>query len=271
MLRLAWFTTGRGSGSRRLFSFVKSEIEAEKLDASMEFVFCNREFGETEITDGFLRLVQNSGVPLVTFSSRRFRREHGGGPFSDHRTQFHKVVLDLISTYQPDVCVFSGYMLFTGPEIVDQYQTINLHPALPWAAEGTYQQVIWKLIQDRSMESGVTIHVATEVLDDGAPLSYCTYPIRGPEFDGLWTGVEGVPIAQLMSEGEAQPLFAAIRRHGALREAPLLIETLRSLANGRVRIVDGRVVDAQCAETGGLCLDKEVECALADGGCGSTI
>ncbi|MDP7579464.1 MAG: hypothetical protein QGF12_08030, partial [SAR202 cluster bacterium] len=78
MLRLAWFTTGRGPGSRRLFSLVRSEIEADKLDASVEFVFCNREFGETDATDDFLRLVQDSEVPLVTFSSRRFRREHGG-------------------------------------------------------------------------------------------------------------------------------------------------------------------------------------------------
>ena len=158
-------------------------------------------------------------------------------------------------------------MLFTGPEIVDQYQTINLHPALPGTSEGTYQQVIWKLIQERSAESGVTIHVATKVLDDGAPISYCTYPIRGPEFDDLWAEIEAVPIGKLMSEGEKQPLFNAIRRHGAMREAPLLIETLRSLASGRVRIHDGRVVDEQCAETDGLCLDKEVECALGDEGC----
>ena len=264
MLRLAWFTTGRGPGSRRLFSLVRSEIEADELNASVEFVFCNREFGETDATDGFLRLVQDSDVPLVTFSSRRFRREHGGGPFSDHRIEFHKAVLDRISSYQPDICVFSGYMLFTGPEIVDQFQTINLHPALPGTAEGTYQQVIWKLIEERSTESGVTIHVATEILDDGAPLSYCTYPIRGPEFDDLWTEIEDVPIRQLISEGEEQPLFRAIRRHGAIREAPLLIETLKSLADGRIRIHNGRVVDEQLVETDGLSLDKEVECALND-------
>jgi folate-dependent phosphoribosylglycinamide formyltransferase PurN len=155
-------------------------------------------------------------------------------------------------------------MLFTGPEIVDQFQTINLHPALPGTAEGTYQQVIWKLIEERSTESGVTIHVATEILDDGAPLSYCTYPIRGPEFDDLWTEIEDVPIRQLISEGEEQPLFRAIRRHGAIREAPLLIETLKSLADGRIRIHNGRVVDEQLVETDGLSLDKEVECALND-------
>lgn len=265
MLKLGWFTTGRGSGSRRLFDLVRSEIETGGLNALTEFVFCNREFGETEATDNFLGLVQDSGVPLVTLSSRRFRREHGGGPFSNHRIPFHKAVLNLISSYQPDICVFSGYMLFTGTEIVDQHQTINLHPALPGTAEGTYQQVIWKLIQERSTESGVTIHVATEILDDGSPLSYCTYPIRGPQFDDFWREIEAVPIEQLMVEGEEHPLFSAIRRHGVMREAPLLIETLRSLANGRVRIQDGRVVDEQWAEIDGLCLDEEVECALADG------
>ena len=66
-----------------------------------------------------------------------------------------------------------------------------------------------------------------------------------------------------MSEGEEQPLFKAIRRLGAMRETPLLIETLRSLADGRVRIQDGRVVDEQGAQIDGICLDDEVERALA--------
>lgn len=263
MLRLGWFTTGRGPGSRRLFELVRSEIEAGRLDAKIEFVFCNREYGETDATDGFLRMVRDTGTHLVTLSSQRFRREHGGGPFSKHRIPFHRAVRGLISGYQPDICVFSGYMLFTGPEIVDRYVSINLHPALPGSAAGTYQQVIWKLIEDRAEESGVMIHVANEVLDEGPTLSYCTYPIRGPQLDDLWKEVEGIPSEQLTPEAEEQPLFKAIRRLGAMRETPLLIETLRSLAEGRVRIQDGRVVDDEGTQIDGICLDDEVERALA--------
>lgn len=262
MLRLGWFTTGRGPGSRRLFEMVRSEIEEGALDARIEFVFCNREIGETEATDSFIRLVRDSGAPLVTLSSRRFRRERGGGPFSDHRIPFHRSVLDLISGYEPDICVFSGYMLFTGPEIVDRYRAINLHPALPGASAGTYQQVIWKLIEDRATESGVMIHVATEVLDEGPTLSYCTYPIRGGRLDHLWSEVGDASIERLKSQGEQQPLFQAIRGLGALRETPLLLETLRSLADGRVRVQGGRVVDGKGAQIDGLCLTDEVERAL---------
>ena len=46
MLRLGWFSTGRGEGSRGLFTCVKDAIDRGELDAEISFVFCNREAGE---------------------------------------------------------------------------------------------------------------------------------------------------------------------------------------------------------------------------------
>ncbi len=51
MLKLAWFSTGRGPGSRRLLATVQDEISAERLDARIEVVFCNREPGQDAQTD----------------------------------------------------------------------------------------------------------------------------------------------------------------------------------------------------------------------------
>ena len=201
MLRLGWFTTGRGAGSRGLLELVQGKIDQGSLDAAIEFVFCNRELGETEPTDRFLNMVEAHGLPLVTLSSRRWRREQGGGPFSEHRTDFHREVLRLIAEYRPDLCVFAGYMLFTGPEVVGRYPFVNLHPALPGTTPGTWQQVIWKLIEDRATESGIMVHVATEVLDKGPTISYCTYPIRGGDFDALWMEVRGRSMEDLKSKG----------------------------------------------------------------------
>ena len=51
MYRLGWFSTGRGEGSRGLLKTVQDTIVSGDLEAQIEFVFCSREYGETEATD----------------------------------------------------------------------------------------------------------------------------------------------------------------------------------------------------------------------------
>ena len=164
-----------------------------------------------------------------------------------------------ISAFSPDICVLAGYMLITGPEMVRRYQMVNIHPAAPSGPAGTWQDVIWMLIQDEAAESGVTVHVATEMLDAGAVLAYCTFPIRGGSFDPLWQEVEGRSTEEIKAEGEEQPLFQLIRREGVRRERPLLLEALRLLASGRIKVTRGRVVDPGGAPADGRCLNEEVE------------
>ena len=60
---------------------------------------------------------------------------------------------------------------------------INLHPAAPNGPDGTWQEVIWKLIEQRADHSGVKIHLVTEELDRGPTIAYCRYPIHSPAFD----------------------------------------------------------------------------------------
>ena len=77
-LRVGWYTTGRGAGSRGMFEAVRDAIRAGTLDATFAFVFCNREPGEDATTDAFFDIVRAEGIPRVTLSSVRFRKEHGG-------------------------------------------------------------------------------------------------------------------------------------------------------------------------------------------------
>ena len=266
MLKLGWLATGRGEGSRGFLNLVQGQIESGALDAKIEFVFSNREQGEAEGSDMFFDQVKGYGLSLVTLSSKQWRREHGGGPMSGHRVPFHDEVMRLISGYRPDICVLAGYMLITSPEMCRRYPMVNLHPALPSGPTGTWQEVIWELIEHRADESGVMVHVATEVLDSGPVMTYCSFPIRGGEYDPLWKDIEDVPLEKLQSQDEDQPLFARIRQEGMQRERPLLLETLRAMAQGRLRIVDNRVVDADGAPAGNLCLDGEVERFLETGG-----
>ena len=110
MLKIGWFSTGRGEGSLGLLRFVQERILASRLDARIEFVFSNREAGEAEGSDRYLGLVEDYGLPLATMSAARFRRAREGR-FADHREEYDLQVMDLLSSYSPDICVLAGYML----------------------------------------------------------------------------------------------------------------------------------------------------------------
>ena len=270
-LRVGWFSTGRGDGSRRLLKAAADAIGAGDLDAEIAFLFCNRERGEYEATDGFLDLAESHAIPTITLSSRQFRRDRGGAlskpgePLPAWRAEYDGEVTKLLEEHPFDVGVLAGYMLIFTPEMADRYPFLNLHPAEPGGPIGTWQQVIWDLIDARATQSGVMIHMATDELDRGPVVSYCTYPLRGGAFDALWDDAGAQTAAGLQAAaGEEHPLFLEIRRHGVARELPLVIETLRALSQARVQVNNRRVVNGQGDPlANGLNLTAEVETTIA--------
>ena len=268
MLTLGWFSTGRGEGSLGLLSMTQEAIGRGELQAQIGFVFSNREPGEAEGSDLFFQQVHDYGIPLVTCSSQRFRREHGGGPFSRHRQEFDREVMKRLESYEPDICVLAGYGLITDVEMCRRYTMVNIHPALPHGPVGTWQQVIWKLIEERAEESGVFIHLATEELDRGPAMTYCSFPLRGNAFDPLWHQIEGRSVEDLKArEGESLPLLQLIREEGVRRERPLLLETLKAFARGNIQIEDRQALDGRGHPLdGALCLNEAVERAMGESG-----
>jgi folate-dependent phosphoribosylglycinamide formyltransferase PurN len=266
-LRIGWFSTGRGEGSRKLLTAAVDAMRGGTLDAEIAFVFCNRERGEYEATDAFLDLVESHGIPLLTLSSRRFRRERGGAlskpgqPLPPWRAEYDARVAELVAPHDFDVGMLAGYMLvFTGA-VCNRYRLLNLHPALPDGPIGTWQEVTWQLIDRRAERSGVMIHLATEELDQGPTVAHCSYALRGPDFDALWQAIEGRTAAEVRdAEGEDTALFREIRRHGSARELPFVVATLRAFAEGRIRIEAGLALDAAGNElVSGLDLTAEIE------------
>ena len=272
-LRIGWFSTGarKGSQRQRLLTAAMESIRRGELDAEIAFVFCNRERGEYEEVDSFLELVDSFDLPCLTFSSRQFRRDQGGAlskpdePLAPWRAEYDRALAELVGQYPFDIGVLSGYMLIFTGEMCNRYPLLNLHPAEPGGPVGTWKQVIWELIERRAERSGVLLNLATEELDRGPVVTYCTYSLRGPAFDRLWRALGSRSAAEAeQQESEELPLFQEIRRHGAARELPLVIATLHSLADGRVRIDERRVVDEQGRElAGGLELSAEIDAAAA--------
>ncbi len=267
MYQLGWFSTGRGKGSRGLLKAVHDSIESGEIDAEFAFVFCSREYGETEPTDIFLRMVEDYHIPLVTFSYQKYKAKVGGsGGVPDEirpswRLDYDREVMARLQDYKPDLCVLAGYMLIVGPEVCQKYDMVNLHPAAPGGPAGTWQEVIWKLIETGAESTGAMMHLVTPELDKGPVVTYCTFSIRGGPFDRHWTEIKGKPVAQVKQEqGEENALFKLIRQHGVVRELPLVITTVQAFSQGRVQITpDKKVVDADGRLIRGYDLTAEID------------
>jgi len=267
LYKLGWFSTGRGEGSKGLLRTVQESIRAGELNAEIEFVFCSRERGETEATDQYLDMVEDYGIPLVNFSYQMYKAVRGmpnpdpSAPLPQWRIDYDREVMKRLEAFQPDLCVLAGFMLITGPEMCQKYDIINLHPAAPTGPAGTWQQVIWKLIEDNADTQGIKMHVAIPELDMGPTATYCLFPIRGKAFDGYWEEIKGKSIEEIKAEqGVENPLFKTIRQHGAVRELPLTVATIRVFSEGKVKITaDKQVADASGKIIGGYDLTAEID------------
>lgn len=254
-IKLGWFSTGRGEGSYGLLKATLDAIDAGELDASIEFVFCNREKGQAAGSDRFIDFAESHGIPVVTLSSRRFRREHDNRPWAELREDFDRSVLKLIEQFDVDMTVNAGYMLIA-PLLCREHLMINLHPALPDGPAGMWQNVIWELISTDATETGAMVHIVTEEVDGGPVLSFCRFSTRGSGLDALWSELAGQSIDQLKrSAGEEHELFVRLREMGLTRERPLVVETLKAIAAGRISLDDAE-------DAGPLDLTGEVEARL---------
>ncbi len=265
MYQLGWFSTGRGKGSQGLLKAIHDSIEAGETKAEIAFVFCSREYGETEATDIFLKMVEDYQLPLITFSYQKFKSKIGatsqGEDFSSWRLEYDREVMARLQNFHPDLCVLAGYMLMVGPEMCREYDMINLHPAMPGGPTGTWREVIWQLMESDAEETGAMMHLVIPELDKGPVVTYGTFPIRGEPFDKAREEIKGQSLAHIKQEqGEDNALFKLIRQHGVARELPLIIATIQAFSRGKVKVTaDKRVVDADGRPIHGYNLTEEID------------
>ncbi len=269
MYKLGWFSTGRDKAARDLLKAVNSSIKLGELEAEIAFVFANREPGESAESDLFLKLAGDYHLPLICFSYQKFKAgevipgtsQEGTLPL--WRFDYDREVMNRLQGFHPDLCVLAGYMLIVGREMCQRYNMINLHPAAPGGPTGTWQEVIWQLIDSKARETGVMMHLVTPELDKGPPVTCCTFPIRGEPFDKYWEEIERHLLEEIKKQDENNPLFRLIRQHGLAREFPLIISTLKAFSQGRIKISkEKKVVDAGGRPVNGYNLTDEINEAL---------
>jgi len=276
-LPIGWFSTGRDEAALWLLNETLKAISIGFLPIKIAFVFCNREKGDAPQSDAFLEYVAKFGLPLVAFSSRRFlpelRKKGKSGDeeaIKEWRRRYHSEVAMRLKPFLSNVPLsfLAGYMLIVSDEFCNAYTLLNLHPALPGGPKGSWQDVMWELIRQRAEFAGAQIHIVTEKLDSGPPLTYCRVPIRTPEMMPLWNSMEAKlrskSLEQIITEeGEGEPLFAEIRRRQLALEVPLIHLTLKSLAEGRLRLRDKMVYWENELKIDGVDLTEDVEMFLS--------
>ncbi len=104
------------------------------------------------------------------------------------------------------------------------------------------------------------VHIVTKELDRGPVISYCRFPIKGPQWGPLWEKWNRDIRPETSIEiRESQPLFKEIRQQGEIRELPLLRGAIRELAFENVIVRGKKVITGGKLQTEGLDLSPKIE------------
>lgn len=274
--KIGIFSTFRDREALNLFNAMHQACKNGFIRGEISFVFCNREKGDYPNTDEYLSSVEKSGIPLVCFSSKKFKPEERRGALGDPdliekwRVEYDRAGPERAARkYQPDLIVLAGYMLILGEEMCKNWVMINLHPALPWGPKGSWEEVVWDLMRTGERETGAMIHLVTKDLDRGPPISF--YKISLEDLNPLWIGWERklrdrnfLDIKK--AEYRTNRLFRAIREKQLPGEVPLILLTLKYISEGVIQIkkVNGKrkvfVRGKPCEH--GMRLDEEINSLL---------
>lgn len=133
------------------------------------------------------------------------------------RAEFDAAFFAEVDAANPDLIVCAGYMRLISASEVEARpdRIVNLHPSLLPAFKGlhTHQQAL----DAGAQEHGASVHVVTADLDGGPVIAQARVPV--------------------LADDTAETLAARVRE----QEHALLIDVVRWLAEGRLRLEDGRI------------------------------
>ncbi|MEP6633986.1 MAG: phosphoribosylglycinamide formyltransferase [Luteimonas sp.] len=134
-----------------------------------------------------------------------------------HRAAFDEALFDQVEACRPDLIVCAGYLRLIEANVIDTRvgRVINIHPSLLPHFKGlrTHRQALEAAVA----EHGASVHFVTPDLDGGPVIAQARILV--------------------LSDDTAETLAARVLE----REHPLLVESLRWLAAGRIVLTKGAV------------------------------
>jgi len=251
-MRICWFTTGRDFEAVRLFTDVIEAIDARVIEGAVAALFLNRERHESEPSDIIIARAEERSIPVETLSTKRFLSRRGLS-LETGRDLFDAEVYSRIKKFDFDIIFLAGYMLILSPTLFDAFPVLNIHPSLPGAYKGRWEDVINRTIDDGTREFGAMIHMVEAVLDEGAPITFVRAALVGPVADDLFRRTaEG-------DKGARGTLFRMIREKEFALETPLIIRTLSLLSKDVIEIRDKSILFKGKPARGGVDITAEVQ------------
>lgn len=161
-----------------------------------------------------LERARSAGIPAVSVSPKDF----------ENRDLFNEAFLEKVNELKPDLIVLAGFLVAIPPKMVAQYSNriINIHPSLipSFCGVGYYGLKVHEKALERGVKvTGATVHFVTEGMDEG--------PIIAQK-----------PV--LVEESDTPEVLQ--RRVMEQAEWILLPQAIDDIANGRVRVENGRAV-----------------------------
>jgi phosphoribosylglycinamide formyltransferase-1 len=227
MKRIGWFTTARGPGSFNLFHTMIQRMESGEIETKLAFVFINREVKGNAYRTRIIEMAKERGIPVIIFPSDTFMPELKERDIAAWRDEYGKGLRERISAHEMDFGVLAGYMLIFDHETCRRHTLINLHPALPDTYKGTWEEIVGQVVDNGDSSYGSTVHLCTPELDRGAPIAYDSFPLADLR--------EHFP--------SREQLVKEVRARELRREAYLLMETIRLLVEGEIRVELGKLLD----------------------------
>ncbi len=163
-----------------------------------------------------LERARNAGIPACSISPKDY----------ENRDAFNDALLEKVEELDPDLIVLAGFLVKIPEAMVHKYSNriINIHPSLipSFCGVGYYGLTVHEKALERGVKvTGATVHFVNEGMDEG--------PIIAQK-------------AVEVCDGDTPEVLQ--RRVMEQAEWILLPRAIDDIANGRIRVKDGRVVRA---------------------------
>ena len=164
-----------------------------------------------------LKRAEAAGIRTSVVDHRKFGKD---------REAFERALQNELQTHRIELVCLAGFMRLLTSWFVRQWEgrLLNIHPALLPAFKGLDTHA--RALASGATEHGATVHFVVPEMDSGPIIAQAAVPVRA---------------------GDTEAALAARVLEVEHRIYP---EALRSVAEGRVRIVEGRcLIDGQAAVT----------------------
>lgn len=150
MYKIAVLSSTNGTNFQ---SILDAKARGELADIEIECLITNK------ADCGAAQKARDNGIKVYFFDAKVLTPE-----------AYEQSVLDTLKYFEVDLVVCGGYMKIIGPETVKEFKNriINIHPSLlPKYSGGMNLDVHKAVIDAGEKESGMTIHIVTDKVDEG--------------------------------------------------------------------------------------------------------